>query len=87
MKHVLRNALLPAVTIIGIIVGRIFAGTFLIETIFNIPGLGRIGVTAVLQRDFPVILGTTVLMAVVFTFIVLVTDVFYGYLDPRIRLN
>jgi ABC-type dipeptide/oligopeptide/nickel transport system permease component len=87
VRHALRNALMPAVTIIGIVVGRIFAGTFLIETIFNIPGLGRIGVTAVLQRDFPVILGTTVLMAVVFTFIVLITDVGYGYLDPRIRLN
>jgi dipeptide transport system permease protein len=85
-RHALRNALLPALTIVGIIVGRIFAGTFLIETIFNIPGLGRIAVTAVLQRDFPVILGATVLMAVAFTITTLITDICYGFLDPRIRL-
>ncbi len=84
-RHALRNALMPAVTIIGIIVGRIFAGTFLIETIFSIPGLGRIGVTAVLQRDYPVIMGATVLLAVAFTLATFFTDVVYGFLDPRIR--
>ncbi len=86
MRHGLRNALLPALTIIGIIIGRVFSGTFLIETIFNIPGLGRIGVTAVLQRDYPVILGATVLLSVAFLLATLVTDILYGFLDPRIRL-
>lgn len=86
MRHALRNALLPALTIIGVIVGRIFSGTFLIETIFNIPGLGRIGVTAVLQRDYPVILGATVLLSIAFLLATLITDVLYGWLDPRIRL-
>jgi peptide/nickel transport system permease protein len=86
LRHALRNALLPALTIVGIMVGRIFAGTFLIETIFNIPGLGRIGVTAVLQRDYPVILGATVLLAFAFLLTTLVTDILYGFLDPRIRL-
>jgi peptide/nickel transport system permease protein len=87
IRHALRNALLPALTIVGVMVGRILGGTFLIETIFNIPGLGRIAVTAVLQRDYPVILGATVLMAVAFTLTTLVTDILYGYLDPRIRLS
>lgn len=85
VKHALRNALLPAVTVIGIIIGRIFSGAFLIETIYNIPGLGRVGVTAVLQRDYPVILGTTLLLSVAFLLATLLTDIVYGYLDPRIR--
>lgn len=86
VRHALRNALLPALTIVGVIVGRIFSGTFLIETIFNIPGLGRIGVTAVLQRDYPVILGATLLLSVAFLLATMVTDILYGFLDPRIRL-
>jgi ABC-type dipeptide/oligopeptide/nickel transport system permease component len=87
MRHALRNALLPAVTIVGIIIGRIFSGTFLIEMIYNIPGLGRVGVTAVLQRDYPVILGATLLLSFAFLVATLLTDILYGYLDPRIRLN
>ncbi len=87
IRHALRNALLPVLTIIGIIIGRVFSGTFLIETIFNIPGLGRIGVTAVLQRDYPVILGATVLLSAAFLLATLLTDILYGFLDPRIRLD
>jgi ABC-type dipeptide/oligopeptide/nickel transport system permease component len=87
VRHALRNALLPAVTIIGIIVGRIFSGTFLIEVIYNIPGLGRLGVTAVLQRDYPVILGATLLLSFAFLLATFFTDMLYGYLDPRIRLR
>ncbi len=86
VRHALRNALLPAVTIVGVIVGRVLSGTFLIETIFNIPGLGRLGVTAILQRDYPVILGTTILISITFLLTTLLTDILYGYLDPRIRL-
>jgi ABC-type dipeptide/oligopeptide/nickel transport system permease component len=85
LRHALRNAMLPSLTAVGIMIGRIFAGTFLIETIFNIPGLGRIGVTAVLQRDYPVILGTTVLLSVTFLLATFITDILYGLLDPRIR--
>jgi ABC-type dipeptide/oligopeptide/nickel transport system permease component len=87
VRHALRNAMLPALTIVGIIIGRVFSGTFLIETIFNIPGLGRIGVTAVLQRDYPVILGATVLLSAAFLLATLLTDILYGLLDPRIRLD
>ncbi len=84
VRHALRNALLPALTAVGVMVGRIFTGTFLIETIFNIPGLGRIAVTAVLQRDYPVILGTTLLLSVTFLLATLMTDILYGVLDPRV---
>jgi ABC-type dipeptide/oligopeptide/nickel transport system permease component len=85
VRHGLRNALLPSVTVFGIMVGRIMAGSFLIETIFSIPGLGRIGVQAVVQRDYPVILAITVLLSVAFPLVTLVVDLLYGLLDPRIR--
>ncbi len=87
VRHALRNAMLPSVTVVGVIVGRMLSGSFLIETIFNIPGLGRIGVTAVLQRDYPVILGTTILLAAAFMVVTVITDVLYVFLDPRIRLE
>lgn len=87
VRHALRNALLPALTILGIVVGRVFAGTFLVETIFNIPGLGRAGVSAVLQRDYPVVLGTTVMLSVAFLLTTLLVDILYGLVDPRIRLT
>ncbi len=84
-RHGLRNALLPSVTVLGIMVGRVMAGTFLIETVFSIPGLGRIGVQAVVQRDYPVILGITILLSFAFLVVTLVVDTLYGLLDPRIR--
>lgn len=86
-RHVLRNALLPVVTVIGVMVGRILSGAFVIETIFNIPGIGRVGVTAVLQRDYPVILGVTLILATAFLVTNFFVDVLYGVLDPRIRLT
>ena len=61
------------------------AGSFLVETVFSIPGLGRIGVQAVVQRDYPVILGITVLLSFAFLFVTLVVDMLYGFLDPRIH--
>jgi len=87
MRHGLKNALLPAVTVLGIMIGRIMAGSFLVETIFSIPGLGRIGVQAVVQRDYPVILGITVLLSVAFLAVTFVVDTLYGLLDPRIRVT
>lgn len=87
LRHGLKNALLPSVTVLGIMVGRIMAGAFLVETIFSIPGLGRIGVQAVIQRDYPVILGITVLLSVAFLAVTFVVDALYGLLDPRIRFT
>ena len=86
VRHGLKNALLPSVTVLGIMVGRILAGTFLVETIFSIPGLGRIGVQAVIQRDYPVILGITVLLSAGFLIVTFLVDALYGLLDPRIRM-
>jgi ABC-type dipeptide/oligopeptide/nickel transport system permease component len=85
LRHGLKNALLPSFTVLGIMVGRIMAGSFLVETVFSIPGLGRIGVQAVVQRDYPVILGITVLLSFAFLFVTLLVDMLYGFLDPRIH--
>jgi ABC-type dipeptide/oligopeptide/nickel transport system permease component len=84
-RHALKNALLPTLTVLGIMVGRILAGAFLIETVFSIPGIGRIGVQAVVHRDYPVILGITVMLSIVFLFVTYIVDLVYGLLDPRIR--
>ncbi|MBI5302651.1 MAG: ABC transporter permease [Chloroflexi bacterium] len=85
VRHALKNALLPTLTVLGIMVGRILAGAFLIETVFSIPGIGRIGVQAVVHRDYPVILGVTILLSVAFLFVTFIVDLLYGFLDPRIR--
>lgn len=86
LRHGLSNALLPVLTVVGVVIGRILAGSFIVETIFNIPGIGRVGVTAVLQRDYPVILGATIVLATAFLVTTLIIDLLYGVLDPRVRI-
>ncbi|MFC1959653.1 ABC transporter permease [Chloroflexota bacterium] len=87
VRHGLRNAMLPILTVIGILIGRILSGSFIVETIFNIPGIGRVGVTAVLQRDYPVVLGATLTLAAAFLLTTFFVDLLYGILDPRIRYS
>ena len=83
-RHVLRNALIPTVTLIGLQMGALLAGTFLVEIIFSWPGIGFYTVNAVMAMDFNAIMSTTLLVAVVYTVINLVVDVVYVALDPRI---
>jgi peptide/nickel transport system permease protein len=83
--HALRNALIPVVTIIGMQTGRLFGGAVVVETIFSIPGVGRLAVDSIFFRDFPVLQGVVLLMAVAVLSINLLTDVLYAYIDPRIR--
>ena len=83
--HVLKNALIPVVTIVGLQVGRLAGGAVITETIFGIPGVGRLAVDSLLSRDFPVIQAVVLLMAVAVVLSNLVVDVVYAYLDPRIR--
>jgi peptide/nickel transport system permease protein len=85
MGHALRNALIPVVTIIGMQTGRLFGGAVVVETIFSIPGVGRLAVDSIFFRDFPVLQGVVLLMAVAVLSINLLTDVLYAYIDPRIR--
>ena len=83
-KHALGNALLPVLTVVGIVVSLMLSGSVVIETVFSLPGLGRLMATAILSRDYPVIQGTLLLTAAVFTLVNLGVDLLYMLVDPRI---
>jgi len=83
--HTLRNSLIPVVTAAGPILGYLITGSFIIEQIFAIPGIGRYYVTAVTARDYSVVMGLTVLLALIVIIANLVVDILYAFLDPRIR--
>ncbi|RWZ55149.1 ABC transporter permease [Halobacillus fulvus] len=85
-KHGLRNALIPLITVLGPLAIGLMTGTLVIENIFAVPGIGEQFVKAINTNDFPIIMGTTLLIAFLFIFIVLVIDLLYGVIDPRIRL-
>lgn len=87
VKHMLRNALIPVITIVGTDFGSYLGGSVLTETIFGWPGLGRFIVQAILKRDFPVIQGSVLFMAALFVAVNLVVDVSYGLIDPRVRVE
>jgi peptide/nickel transport system permease protein len=84
-KHAFRNAIIPVATIVGLQTGDLLAGTIIIENVFHIPGVGRLVFEAIGQRDLPVIQGVVLFIAVMIVIINFVTDITYGYLDPRIR--
>ncbi len=86
-KHALRNALIPIVTVIGIETGVLLSGAVLTETVFTLPGMGTALVNAILSRDYPVVQGFTVVIAIIFVLANLIVDLSYAYLDPRIRLE
>jgi len=86
-KHVLRNALIPVITIVGADFGSYLSGSVLTESIFGWPGLGRLVVQAILKRDFPVIRGAVIFMALLFVIVNLVVDISYGIADPRMRVG
>ncbi|MEN2996130.1 ABC transporter permease [Acetomicrobium hydrogeniformans] len=87
MRHALKNALIPVVTIIGTQVAELLSGAVLTETIFAWPGVGRLAVEALIARDFPMIRGTVIFMAVIFLVANLIVDISYGFIDPRIRYD
>lgn len=84
-RHALKNALIPTVTVLGIQFGALLGGAIIIETIFAFPGIGTMMLTAVNQRDFPVVQGATLIVAIAFTLSNLLVDVLYTWLNPRIR--
>ena len=87
MRHALRNALIPVATIVGLQFGSLLGGAFIIETIFGWPGIGRLAVQAIFNRDFPLIQGTVLLGAATYALANLAVDVLYAWLDPRIRYS
>jgi peptide/nickel transport system permease protein len=87
IRHVLKNSLIPVITVIGIHVSVIIGGAVLIETVFNIPGTGRLLVNAVLAQDYPVVQGVCIVIATIVVLVNIIIDVIYGWIDPRIRLG
>lgn len=86
-RHALKNALIPVVTIIGLQFGWLLSGTVITETVFSRQGIGRLMVTSILWKDFPVVQGTILVSAVIYLLANLVVDLVYAFLDPRIRLG
>ena len=87
MRHALRNALIPVITITGLQFGNLLGGAVLTETVFAWPGIGRLMVGAITARDYPVVQGTVLTVAVIFIVINLLVDVLYAYIDPTIRYD
>lgn len=85
LRHGLKNALIPVVTIFGLQFGQLLAGTVVIETVFGRPGIGRLAVDAILAKDFPMVQGIVLIVAVSYVTINLIVDLVYALLDPRIR--
>jgi ABC-type dipeptide/oligopeptide/nickel transport system permease component len=85
--HALKNAMIPVITILGPLFAGLVTGTFVVETVFGIPGMGRYFVTSISNRDYPVIMGTILLYASLLVIANLVVDLTYAWLDPRIRYN
>jgi ABC-type dipeptide/oligopeptide/nickel transport system permease component len=85
IRHALRNAMIPVVTIVGLQIGGLLSGAFIIESVFAYPGIGQLAVTALQSRDFPVIQGIVLFVATIYVGVNLLADLVYGYLDPRIQ--
>jgi peptide/nickel transport system permease protein len=86
-RHVLKNGLIVVVTLLGIQVGQLLGGAVVVEEIFSIPGVGRMLLAAIVQRDYALVQGGALVIAILFVLVNIVVDLLYGYLDPRIRLT
>ena len=87
IKHMLKNCLIPIVTLMGFAIGTIFGGAVLIETVFDIPGMGRLMVNSIFNHDYVVLQATTLMFGAIVILVNLIVDVSYGWLDPRIRYS
>src|SRR5512143_1706074 len=87
VRHALKNALIPMVTVFGLQFGQLMAGAVVIETVFSRPGIGRLIVDAILAKDFPLVQGIVLVVATSYVIVNLIVDMAYAYLDPRIRYN
>ena len=87
IRHMIKNSLIPVVTILGPALAALVTGSFIIETMFGFPGMGRAYVTAIGQRDYSMIMGTTLIYAVLVALANVSVDIVYVFLDPRIRLD
>lgn len=85
LRHALRNSLIPVLTVMGIAFALLLAGAVIAENVFAIRGVGRLLIEAILNRDFPIVQGTILVIAVVFVFMNLVVDILYALINPKIR--
>ena len=86
-KHVLRNALIPIITLVGMQIGTLLGGAVIVEQIFSLPGLGQMTLTGINQRDYPVVQGCVLFIAFVYVLVNLITDLLYTWIDPRISYD
>ncbi len=86
-KHALRNALIPVVTLLGPIAASLITGSYVVETVFQIPGLGQYFITSVINRDYPLVMGMTLMFGIILIICNFVVDLAYSWIDPRIRLE
>jgi oligopeptide transport system permease protein len=87
VTHVMKNAMIPVATIVGPVTAGLITGSFIIEQLFSVPGVGRLYVTSILGRDYPVIMATTLLYAFLIMIANITVDIVYGILDPRIKVG
>jgi ABC-type dipeptide/oligopeptide/nickel transport system permease component len=87
LRHALKNALIPMITVLGPMIPNLITGTVFVESIFRIPGLGRFFVSSVFERDYPMIMAVMLLVAATWGIVYLITDVLYTIIDPRVRLT
>ncbi len=87
LRHAVKNAMIPVVTLIGLLVPFLFGGTVIIEQIFQLPGIGQLLFDAVSQRDYPIITGVFLIVGVMVILVNLAVDLCYGYLDPKVRYD
>ena len=85
LRHALRNAFIPVITVMGMNVGHLLNGSVVVETIFAWPGIGGLLVSSIYDRDYPMIQGCMLFMALIFMTVNLIVDISYSYLDPRIK--
>jgi peptide/nickel transport system permease protein len=86
-KHALRNAFIPILTILGETFGSLITGAVVTETVFNLPGIGQLVINAIVRRDYAVIQGTILIIALAYLLLNLLIDLLYGLVDPRVRFN
>lgn len=87
LRHALKNALIPVITVVGVQIGRLMGGTVVIETIFSVPGMGKLAVSSIFFRDFPVVQAVVLILGTAVLFSNLIADLLYGVVDPRVRYS
>jgi len=85
VRHAMKNALIPVLTVAGVTLSNVITGAFFVERIYGVPGIGRQFVDSVTGRDYPLLLGIVLIFAILISVVNLLTDISYGYADPRIR--